>query len=691
MTAPQDNPLLRSFTAPHGAPPLDVVQPAHFLPAIRDAVENARKSIAVIRDNAAPADFENTIEALEFSRYPLRRISNIYTNLSAVKNSDALMEAGGEIKSALSRHASDMMTDAKLFARVKSVYGARGKLKLDGEQAMLLERTYRAFVRNGALLGDNAKAALTELDAQIAARTTDFQNNMLKSIGGYKKIISDESALAGVPERLKTQYREAAEEAGLSGQWLVRLLPPPHDLLESAQNRALREEIYLAMGNVANGGAHDNNPVVIEIARLRHEKAKLLGYENYAAFILEERMAKTPAGVLDFLDKTEAVYRPAAEAQLKEIRALAREEDGIADFQPWDFTYYNRKLQEKTYGIDVEELRPYFPLENVLEGLRIHVGKLFDITLDEQPAGKYPVYHQDVRVYEVADRSGGEILGVMYGDFYARPGEKGNGAWMDVFRNRGMKDESGDDFAIIINCLNLAKPTAETPSLLSLEDVRTVFHEFGHGLHAILARGKYATQNGINVKWDFIELPSQLQENWVLEESVMRGFAKHCKTGETLPAGLMEKAIRLETFNAGYNGMLLNFRSVLDMTWHMTDPADIESAAKLEEAVAKTDSIFPPGRTLKSTSFDHIFCGGHDYAAGYYSYKWAEVLDADIFESFREKGLYDKETAQRLREIIYAKGATVEPDELFREMKGRDPDPDALFRREGLAGEEQAV
>lgn len=689
MPALPENPLMRPFAAPHGAPPLDAVKPEHFLPAIGDAIAKTQKKLAEIRDNPAPATFENTIEALEFSRYPLARVANVYTNLSAVKNSAELMEAGGEIRSALSRHASDMMADAKLFARVKAVYDRRDGLDLDPEEKMLLERTYKAFVRSGALLGDNAKAALKELDAEIAARTTDFQNNMLKSIGAYRKVIADESALAGVPERVKSQYRAAAEEEGLKGQWLIRLLPPPYELLENASNRKLREEVYLAAGNIANGGAFDNNPVVLDIARLRHEKAKLLGYGNYAEFVLEDRMAKTPEAVLEFLEKTEKVYRPAAEEHLQKVKDLALKSDGVSDFQPWDFAYYNRKLQEETYHLNIEELRPYFNLESVLEGLHAHVEKLFNIKVTEEKTGKYPVYHPDVRVYEITDKATGEQLGVMYGDFHARPGEKNSGAWMEVFRDRGMAGtgaETGDDFAIVINCLNLAKPTADAPCLLSLDDVRTVFHEFGHGLHAILARGKYATQNGINVKWDFIELPSQLQENWVLQESVLSTFAKHHATGATLPQELMQKAIKLETFNAAYAGMRMNFQSMLDMAWYMTDPAAIESAAALERQVAEKEWIFPPGQTLKSVSFDHIFSGGADYAAGYYSYKWAEVLDADIFDSFRDNGLYDPATAKKLREIIYERGATVEPDALFREMKGRDPDPEALFRREGLHG-----
>lgn len=682
MTVLPDNPLATPSTLPHGAPPLDAVKPAHFLPAIRAAILDTRAKIAAIRDNPAAPDFQNTIEALERAKYPLTRVANVYGNIAAVKNNDELMAVSSAIKGELAGHASDVMGDAALFARVKAVYDSRDTLNLDAEQAMLLKRTYTAFVRNGALLDDDQKRALKGLDAAIAARTNDFQNNLMKAYEAYTKTIDDEALLEGVPARVKAQFRQAAEEQGKPGKWVIGLMPPPYELLENAENRKLRQEIYLALGNVANGGAFDNNPVVLDIVRLRHEKAQLLGHDSYARFMLQERMAKTPEAVIEFLDRTQKTYRPAAEAQLKKVQDFALKTDGLNDLQPWDFAYYNRRLQEETYRLNVEDLRPYFSLETVLKGLHEHVEKLFGITLTEDKSGKYKTYDPDVRVYEISDKATGAKIGVMYGDFYARAGEKNGGAWMEVFRDKGM-ETGANDIPVIINCLNLAKPTAETPSLLSLDDVRTIFHEFGHGMHALLAEGKYASQNGINVKWDFIELPSQLQENWVLQPEALKTFAKHWQTGETMPDELMHKAIALESFNAGINGMNMHFRSMLDMTWYMTDPATIKSAATLEKQVIDKHSVFGSSLTLKSTSFDHIFSGGADYAAGYYSYKWAEVLDADVFDSFREKGLYDADTAKRVRSI-YSTGGNEEPDSIFRRVKGRDPDPDALFRREGL-------
>ncbi|TAL31105.1 MAG: M3 family peptidase [Alphaproteobacteria bacterium] len=677
------NPLIDWPDLSSGAPPLDSVRTEHFLPAIRDAITKAEKDIRAIRDNPAAATFENTVEALEFARARVSRVANVFNNILAVKNNDELMQAGGEIKSELARFNNGFMTDGLLFSRLKSVHDAQDGLALDNEQKMLLKRTWNAFVRSGALLGDNEKAVLGGLDEQIATRTTDFQNNVVKAMGDYKKVIADEDELAGVPERLKNIYRQAAEEEGLAGKWVIRLVPPPSDLLAHADNRVLRREIYEAMNSIACGGAHDNRKVIMDIARLRHERAQLLGYDSHAAYMLDDRMAKDPETVMKFLARGEQVYRPAAEKQMKEIRDFALASDGLADFKPWDFDYYNRKLQEKTFNLNVEELLPYFELENVLRGLRQHVEKLFNITVTEEKTGKYPVYGPDVRAWEITDKQSGALIGVMYTDYYARPGEKNGGAWMEVFRDHGLVD-GVEKPAIVINCCNFDKPTAEQPCLLSLEDVRTVFHEFGHGLHGLLSKGKYPSQNGINVKWDFMELPSQLQENWVLEEEVLRTFAQHWKTGETLPSELMKKAIALENFNAGYDGMRMTFFARLDMAWYTSDPSSVKSVEELEKGIRDKSWLFPADGSIKSTSFDHIFSGGADYAAGYYSYQWAEVLDADIFETFRENGLYDEKTAQKLRDTIYSKGGTVDPGELFVAMKGREPDPDALFRREGL-------
>ncbi|MBI3441863.1 MAG: M3 family peptidase, partial [Proteobacteria bacterium] len=388
---------------------------------------------------------------------------------------------------------------------------------------------------------------------------------------------------------------------------------------------------------------------------------------------------------MEFLEKNAKVYRPAAEKFLQQIKDFALKTDGLADIKPWDMPLYSRKLQEKTFQLDLEELRPYFDLERVLEGVRLHAEKLFNITVMET-SGKYPVYHPDVKVYEVHDKKSGEIIGLFYADYYARPGAKRNGAWESEFRTRGI--ENGENkFAFVTNTCNFDKPTKDQPTLLSLDEVRTVFHEFGHGLHALLAQGNYHALTGTSVKWDFVELPSQLQENWTKEKEVLDSFAVHYKTGEKLPAEMIKKIRDMESFGAGYAGLRQTFQALLDMKWHMTDPATIKSVEALEDSVIAQSWLFPREAGLLSTAFTHIFSGGYD--AGYYSYKWAEVLDADVFELFKKQGLYDKEAKERLRDTIYSKGGTVDPMELFIAMMGREPDPDALFRREGLLPEEK--
>jgi peptidyl-dipeptidase Dcp len=580
------------------------------------------------------------------------------------------------------------MMDAALFARVKAVYDARATLQLTPEQKMLLEKTYKEFVRNGALLNPADKQELRDIKEKLSELSTKFENNTVNATDAYKKVIDDEKDLAGLPERAKNSYKQAAEEEGLTGKWLIKLSPPPIDILEYCENRALREEIQRARAGIAYKGQYDNSQIVLETVRLRQRAAELLGYANHAAFVLDERMAKTPEEVMEFLEKNSKIYRPAAEKFLQQVKDFALQTDGLADFKPWDILMYWRKLQEKTFSLDMEELRPYFDLEKVLDGVRIHAEKLFNIKLTET-SGKYPVYHPDVKVYEVHDKKTGEMIGLFYADYYARPGAKRNGAWEGELRMRGL--ENGENkFSFVTNTCNFDKPTKDQPTLLSLEEVRTVFHEFGHGLHALLAKGSYPSLNGTNVKWDFVELPSQLQENWAKEKEVLDTFAVHYKTGQQLSPELIQKINDMDNFGAGYAGLRQTFMALLDMKWHMTDPASIKSVEELEDGVITESWLFPRESGAISTSFGHIFTGDDDsYAAGYYSYKWAEVLDADVFEEFKKKGLYDKATAERLHDTVYSQGGTVDPMELFIALMGRKPDPDALFRREGLLPEEK--
>lgn len=680
MTDLSANPLLNPPKLPNGAPALDRVKAEHVLPAIKAAIAENKAEIEAIKNNPAAPTFANTIEALEFSGTTLGRVSLVFANISLANSDDALRAIEEEVDLETTRHGNDISLDAALFARIKAVYDQKDSLNLDPVQMRLLENSYKGFVRSGALLDEGKKQELREINEKLSALGTTYSQNVLKSTNAYEKVIDDEETLKGVPERAKNDYRAAAEEKGLHGKFLIKLSPPPLDILDYAENRALREEIYRARLSVAHGGEFDNGPVILDIIRMRQRRAELMGFKNHAEFVLEDRMAKTPDTVMAFLQGNADVYRPAAEAHLKEVKAFAKKR-GQDDIQPWDYAFYDRQLKEEKFNLKVEDLRPYFDLEKVLVGLRRHAEKLFGITLNEQPAGKYPVYHQDVKVFEVNDQKTGELLGVFYGDYFARPGAKKGGAWEYKFRGRG--EENGvDQIPLVVNVCNYAKPANGQPSLLSFDDVTTLFHEFGHALHDLLARGKYPSLNGTSVKWDFVELPSQVQENWARKKEVLDTFARHHQTNEPLPADLIKKLNDMENFGTGYIGLRQTFLGLLDMTWHTTDPSTIKSVEELEDRIVNKVSLFPRVAGPMSSSFSHIFAGG--YSAGYYGYKWAEVLDADVFDAFEKKGLYDQELASLLRKTVYEKGDNEDPSELFRRLMGRDPDSKALYRREGL-------
>ena len=681
MADASNNPLLTPPKLPHGAPPLDSVKPEHFMPAVKATIALAEKNIAAIKKiPVEKAGFENVIEALEFSGQDLSRVSSIFDNIAGANSSDAIRDIEEDINVEKVKYYNNVMLDADLFARVKAVHDKKASLSLAGEQARLLDETYKSFVRSGALLSPAEKEELRTIDERLEALSTSFKNNRLEAVQEYKKIITDEKELRGMPERAMKNYAEAAKKEGLDGQWLIRLSPPPMDIFMNCENRALREEIFRANTNAAYKDKHDNSPVVMETVKLRHRRAQMLGFSSHAAFVLDDRMAHDPETVMDFLRKNEAVYRPAAEEHLKTIKDYAQKTDGLTDFKQWDFLYYERRLQEETFKINLEDLRPYFELGRVLDGLRRHAEKLFNIEMKDK-TGEYPGCHPDVKVYEVYDKKDHALLGLFYADYYARPGAKSGGAWMGTYRNRGIEDGENKP-ALVNNTCNFDPPAKDQPTLLSVDEVRTVYHEFGHGLHALLAKGDYASITGTNVKWDFVELPSQLMENWVREKEVLDTFAVHYKTGQKLSPEIVQKIKDMDNFGVGYAGLRQTYQALLDMKWHMTDPATIKSVEELEDGVIAESWLFPRAAGPLSTSFSHLFSGG--YSAGYYSYKWAEVLEADVFEVFQKKGLYHDASAQLLGKTIYAQGGTRDPMDLFVDMMGRKPDPDALFRREGL-------
>lgn len=677
MTDLSNNPLLNPPQLPNGAPPLDRIKTEHYLPAIREAVKEARAEIEAIKNNPEKPTFANTIEALEFSGKNMARISAIFSNISSSNADDALRAIEEEFEVELVKFGNDVSLDPALFARVKEVYDNRASFNLTPVQNRLLESSYKGFVRGGANLDDAGKQRLREISEKMSELTTKYAQNVLKSTAAFEKVIDDEKVLAGLPERVKNNYKAAAEAKGLKGKWLIKLSPPPIDIATHAENRALREEIYRARLNVAYKGEFDNSAIALDIAKLRHERAKLLGFETHADFVLAERMAKDRKTVQDFLQTNKTAYRAAAEEHKREVEAFAKTKGFSEQMQPWDFSFYERILQEEKYSLDVEALRPYFELNRVLKGMFEHAEKLFGVKLEEQAAGKYPVYHEDVKVYEVKDTKTGELLGTFYTDFYARSGLKRGGAWMSSFRER-----QGDNIPFITNNCNYEKPADGSPVLLSFDEVTTMFHEFGHGLHGLLAKGQYGSLNGTNVKWDFVELPSQVQENWARTKTVLDTFAVHHETGEKLPAEMITKLIEMENFGAGFFGLRQTFLGLLDMAYHAADPSTLTSIEEIEDKVVAEATLFPRVAGPMSASFGHIFSGG--YSSGYYSYKWAEVLDADVFAAFEKSGdLYNPELAAKLRKL-YESGDNEDPSILFKNVMGRDPDASALFRRQGL-------
>lgn len=674
------NPLMNPPALPEGAPPLDLVRNEHFLPAIRWGIVRAKESIKAIKANTAPANFKNSIEALEEAGEDLTRISSIFSNLCSSNNSDELRAIEEVADVELANYHSDISLDEALFARVKTAYDTCDKAKLSQEQLMLLEESYKGFVRSGALLDTSAKAEMRTLNEKLSQAATQFANNTVKATEAYKKLITDEQELDGVPERAKKLYKHLAEEAGYTQGFLITLEPYPIDIVTHGRNRALREELYRAQATRCFKDSYDNLGLIMDLVTLKNKRARLLGYETYAAFVLADRMAGDVKTVSAFLETNLATYKPAAEKELEKIRALAQEMDKIDALKPWDMAYYARILKEKTFGLELETLRPYFDLEKVLEGVKHHAERLFGIEMREETSGRYPVYHPDVKTYEIYDKQSGELTGLFYADYYARPGAKRSGAWMNSFRDRSMTN-SKVNIPIVINNCNFPKPTKDHPTFLSLGDVETVFHEFGHALHALLATATYASLAGTNVKWDFVELPSQVQERWITEKEVLDTFARHHETGELMPAELVKTIQAMHNFDAGLFGLTQTFYGLLDMAYYSCDPATIVDPVTLETHIADRATLIKREAGLMSTTFNHIFGGG--YAAGYYSYKWAEVLDADVFSAFKAKGLYDPELSRRLR-TLYAKGGTEPPMDIFIEMMGRKPDPRALFRLSGL-------
>lgn len=673
------NPLLLSFETPFETAPFHLIHEDHYLPAIEEAIQIAKREISQIKEEALP-DFENTIVALERAGERLNTISAIFFNINSAETNDRMQALARQISPLLTAHSNDVLLDEALFQRIQQVYETRKELTLSEEQKTLLDKSYKAFVRNGAKLNPEQKARLRQIDQDLSQLGLKFGENVLAETNKFELVIENETDLAGLPQAIVEAAAQSAEEKGKKGKWLFTLAFPSYiPFMTYAENRELRERLFHAYNTkCCKGDELDNRQHILDMLRLKHERAQLLGYSTFADFVLEERMAKTAGQVrsflLDLLDKA----APKAKQEIVELAEFANKLDGLERLEKWDFAFYSEKLKKERFAIDDELLRPYFKLENVIEGVFKTAEQLFNITFEENTA--IPKYHPEVTTYEVKD-SAGKHLAIFYADFFPRPGKR-NGAWMTSYK--GQKIVNGIDHRphVSIVC-NFTKPTKTKPSLLTFNEVKTLFHEFGHALHGMLAKGNYESLSGTSVFWDFVELPSQIFENWCYEKECLALFAKHYETGEVIPESFIEKIKQAANFQQGYQTVRQISFGLLDMDYHGTLPDEIGDISSFENKSTERTQLLPevPG-TLVSTSFSHIFQGG--YSAGYYSYKWAEVLDADAFALFQEKGVFDRETAALFQEHILSAGGSEHPSVLYRRFRRRDPEPEALLKRIGL-------
>ena len=671
------NPFFQSYNTPFDTIPFDKLKIEHFMPAIEEGLKVARENVKAIKDDPASPDFDNTILAMQTSGELLDEVTTVYFNLYSAESNDEFKALAQKISPMLAEFQTQVLTDSDLFKKVEKVY--KNQESLNAEQKRLVEHYYKQFVRNGANLPPEKKKKLEEIDKELSTLSPKFSQNLLKSTNAFELYITDEKDLEGLPEGAKEAAAYAAKKKEKDGGWLFNLqIPSVLPILKYAKNRKLREKISRAYRARAFKDKFDNREIIKRTVRLRQERAELLGYKTHAQYVLEERMAETPKTVEKFLDRIYSIAFPAAKKEVEEIQKLAKKADDIEDFQTWDSAYYSEKLKKLKYNYDEEELRPYFKVEYVIQGLFKVAEKLYNITFKELKG--IPVYHEEVKVFELDDKDGSH-LGLLYLDLFPRE-TKRSGAWMTNFKTQGFAHgEIRRPHVGIV--ANLTASTDKKPSLLELSEVQTLFHEFGHALHGLLSDCTYQTLASPNVYWDFVELPSQIMENWALEKEALDMFAKNYKTGEKMPDELIQKVKKAENFNKGIANIRQLTFGFLDMAWHAQDPKNIEDVVAFEEKVIDKTRLYPKvDGTNISCCFGHIFAGG--YSSGYYSYKWAEVLEADSFQLFKEKGIFNQEVADSFRKNILAKGNTAHPMELYVKFRGREPDPDAMLKRDGL-------
>ncbi len=674
------NPLLDNFSTKYQAVPFDKIKNEHFIPGLKEAIQMAKIQIEKIKENSQKPNFENVILPFELSSEKVDLISSIFFNLYSAETNDDLSKLAKDFSPMLTEFGNDLILDQKLFGKVKSVYEQIETLNLTTEERTLLTKRYREFVRNGALLTEDQKKELRDIDSRLSKLSVDFSEHVLADTNSYEMVLSEQKDLEGLPESFLEAAKEAAKAKGYENKWLVTLdFPSYSPFMTYSSRRDLRQKLYMAFGSKAfKDGQNDNKSVVKEMANLRFKRAKLLGFKNHSDYVLQERMAETSDKVLGFLKELIDYSKPAALREIKELTDFSKVNGGPAVLEAWDFSYWLEKFKQEKFDLSDEMLRPYFKLENVLQGVFEVAKKLYG--LDYKKVEGIPVYHKDVEVFEVKDAKG-DFLGLFYADFFPRPGKR-NGAWMTSFKNQ--KKIGGTDHRphISIVC-NFTKPTPTKPSLLTFNEVTTLFHEFGHSLHGMLSDCTFESISGTNVYWDFVELPSQIMENWAYEKDCLDLFAKHYQTGEKISEDLIRKIKESSNFFEGCASLRQNGLALIDMAWHMDDPQKISDIENFEREVTKHTRIFPEVAGVNtSVSFGHIFAGG--YSSGYYSYKWAEVLDADAFELFQEEGIFNPLVAQKFREEILSKGGSQHPRDLYEKFRGRQPSIKALLKRGGL-------
>ncbi|MBR5469817.1 MAG: M3 family metallopeptidase [Paludibacteraceae bacterium] len=674
-----ENPFFVEWETPHGLPPFEQIEEKHFLPAIEEGIKQQQAEVSAIINSLEAPTFENTIEAYDHSGALLSKVIGVLFNLSESDSNDSINAIVEKALPLLSEHNDNIFMNTNFYKRVAAVYNKKEQLNLTIEQSMLLEKMNRSFVRNGIALDTEKQTRLREINKQISALEQKFGNNLLAENNGFQLILNEED-LTGLPEAVRTSAAEAATTAGYEGKWLFGLQSPSRiPFLQYSCRRDLREKMYTAYVNRGNNGNdNDNNQIVLDIMKLRIEKANILGFDTPSNFILNETMAKNSTTVNEFLAKIFESAITKAKEERAELQKLIDNENGGFQLQAWDWDFYTEKLRQEKYALNEDEIKPYFQMENVRAGVFAVANKLFGLKFEKLE--KMPIYHSDVEVFKITD-SNDSLIGLFYTDYYPRASKRG-GAWMSNFRDQRIVN--GKQIRpIVVNVGNFTKPTSETPSLLTLDEVETMFHEFGHALHGLLSQCNYVSLSGTNVARDFVELPSQILENWAFEPEVLQLYAKHYKTGEVIPNELVEKIQNAINFNQGFMTTELVAASILDMNWHDLKSVEGVDVQQFEKQKMTELGLIPEiAPRYCTTNFNHIFNSG--YSAGYYSYLWAEVLDKDAFDLFKEKGIFDAQTAKSFRQNILEKGGSDEPMKLYKQFRGAEPNPEAMLKGRGL-------